>query len=170
MVAPSFASRSVTALRRRSEPETLKPRFSRTSAMPLMPMPPMPTKCTRWIFANTIASLSTPASYLLLPVSRNRSRHFRDFASGVGMGKPLRSYRHAGEPGTIFQQSDDIFGQPVCSQLRLRNQHRRTGFLQYLCVASLMVVGGAGKRNKESRFSGSGDLGHRARARATNDQ
>src|SRR5215472_9153104 len=38
------ARRSVTAEVLRSEPETLYPRLSRTSAMPLMPMPPMPTK------------------------------------------------------------------------------------------------------------------------------
>ena len=51
-VAPSVFSRSVTAERFRSDPETLYPRFSMISAMPLMPIPPMPTKWMRWILAN----------------------------------------------------------------------------------------------------------------------
>ena len=38
--------------RRRSEPETSKPRLSRISAMPLMPIPPMPMKCACWEVAN----------------------------------------------------------------------------------------------------------------------
>ena len=39
--------RSVTSLAARSEPLTVKPRFSSTSAMPLMPAPPMPTSQIR---------------------------------------------------------------------------------------------------------------------------
>ena len=44
IVAPSAARRSVVSERRRSDPDTRYPRFSRSSAIPLMPMPPMPTK------------------------------------------------------------------------------------------------------------------------------
>jgi len=45
--APRRASRRVISVSRRSEPDTSKPRFRSTSAIPLMPMPPTPTKCTR---------------------------------------------------------------------------------------------------------------------------
>ena len=44
MIAPRLARRCGDGELLRSEPETLYPRFSSTSAMPLMPMPPMPTK------------------------------------------------------------------------------------------------------------------------------
>src|ERR1035437_9902209 len=54
MVAPRGESRSVTGLRRRSEPETFMPRLSRISAMPLMPMPPIPMKCACWEVANIL--------------------------------------------------------------------------------------------------------------------
>ena len=43
-------------------------------------------------------------------------------------------------------------------------------FLKGLSIKGLMVVGGAGKRNKDGRLPSSGDLGHSARARAADDQ
>src|ERR1035437_3988160 len=52
MVAPIWARRSVTAERRKSEPETFMSRLSSISAMPLMPMPPMPMKCACWEVVN----------------------------------------------------------------------------------------------------------------------
>ena len=45
--APRLARRRVAAFSARSEPLTSKPRFTRTSAMPLMPEPPIPTKWMR---------------------------------------------------------------------------------------------------------------------------
>ncbi|MNN58055.1 hypothetical protein D3C81_1730820 [compost metagenome] len=44
MWAPSEASRSVTALRDRSEPEIWYPSLASTSAIPPIPAPPMPIK------------------------------------------------------------------------------------------------------------------------------
>ena len=52
VMAPRFERRSVTLERFRSDPDTLNPRVSSTSAMPLIPIPPMPTKWILWIFAN----------------------------------------------------------------------------------------------------------------------
>src|ERR1035437_2034401 len=52
IVAPIWARRSVTAERRRSEPETFMSRLRSISAMPLMPMPPMPMRCACWEVAN----------------------------------------------------------------------------------------------------------------------
>ena len=42
--APIVSSRSVTALRFKSEPETEYPIVSRISAIPLIPIPPIPMK------------------------------------------------------------------------------------------------------------------------------
>ena len=58
IVAPIRTSRSVTGPRRRSEPETSMPRFSRISAMPLMPIPPIPIKCACCEVANMGCNLN----------------------------------------------------------------------------------------------------------------
>src|SRR6185437_15021098 len=51
-LAPSPTSRSVTALRRRSLPETAYPIVNRISAIPLIPIPPIPIKWIRCVGAN----------------------------------------------------------------------------------------------------------------------
>jgi hypothetical protein len=58
MRPPRAASRRVTSPSFRSDPETLYPRFSSTSAMPDMPTPPMPTK---WMATSRFRNMAGPS-------------------------------------------------------------------------------------------------------------
>ena len=86
-VAPFASSRSVIGLALASDPCTVKPWFSSTSAIPDMPMPPMPTK---WIAPMSCGSRVSPfmSSVLSRPGSRPAPPDVRSRPGARRRGSP----------------------------------------------------------------------------------
>ncbi len=103
-----------------SEPVTVKPMFSSTSAMPLMPAPPMPTMCTvltrlymaglalrpgtAILVVSVIVMSSSSSSTSLGCLAAELFQPVHDARRGVRPGKILGRAAHGAEPRAVAQK------------------------------------------------------------------
>src|SRR5579863_270153 len=144
MRTPSRASRAVTGLAFESEPDTVKPRLSRTSAMPLIPMPPMPTKCILRI----LPSIQDRSLRGLRGASCKYLDQVGDPSRRVGHGQvscgPFHADQPLGHSDQLVQLPQQLLGSEAC----LLDNAGRTGAFQCARVLELMLIRCARKRNQ----------------------
>src|SRR5580658_3453420 len=110
MVTPWPASRSVTALRRRSLPETVWPIEHSTVAMALMPAPPTPITCTR---RGTRGSSGTGTGVGGAGSGGMDVHQLGHPGRRIGPGEAPGGGGHLGEPRRIGEQQFEDLGQAV---------------------------------------------------------
>src|SRR4051812_7282889 len=166
---PSVVSRSVTAERFSSEPETICPRLTSSSAIPLMPIPPTPMKCTRRVFPNTAvrcphlaAAACSTGCQLQRPID-DQSRGVRPCKRPCGAG-------HLRAPWHIGDERAQARGQRLSGGVRLQQHLRGAGRCQRLGVLALVIVGRGRQRNENRRLPGRRELRQRRRPGAADDQ
>src|SRR6266481_7046926 len=150
-----------------------------------MPMPPMPTKWMRWIFANMFWLLATSLwlaafrslsflfggslgfEFLGWTISRARvnsssqlDRHLRDVPRGIGMRQSLGGAAHLLEVFAVGKEIRDRFGQTFPGQGGFFQYYRGSSAFQGLGIDLLMVIGSAGKRDKNGGLAGRSDFCH----------
>src|SRR3989338_4446628 len=124
--------RCVVALSARSEPLTVKPRFSSTSAMPLIPEPPIPTK---WICL-TLCRICQLLAYA--------SHHLRC----LWLAQRTCLARHV-QQGFASEISHQLC-QLLRRQFSLRNEYCRAFVGQIARISSLMVIHRVRKRHQHA--------------------
>src|SRR5262245_46340496 len=180
MRAPSRSRRRVVSLSDTSEPDTLYPRVSSTSAMPLMPMPPIPTKWTRRFGLFTaVTPCSARSGHPVHPTcpatmrcnyrsgspssSRLALHHLetdpRDVRGGLRTAEVARPACHRTPHLRVVEQPRERRRQAWRVELAVEDHRGSPRLGEHLGVAPLMIVGGIGIRDQDGRESHGGDLG-----------
>src|SRR5581483_6141793 len=145
IAAPIVASRRVVSPATRSEPETVYPSVSSTSAMPLMPMPPMPTKWTRRLRPFTAVfpyrgSPDQPPQLLTPPASP--ATHVPNYRSAARSSSPTPTFAGAAPDHEAETRVRDAVGGVRSSERPGALRHRE---------ASRRIAGDLPQRRPEPR-------------------
>src|SRR5712692_5703909 len=159
-VAPCCCSRLVTSESARSEPLTVYPSVSRTSAMPLIPMPPIPTTWMRWV----LRIIPTPRPVQQLQAGCD------DSISGLGPAESTAVRRLLLQQLGLTQQWLQHLIEPYAGELSIEDDLRRPLPLHGHGVVTLMIIGSIRVRHQNRRPATGGELRQCTGARPTQDQ